>query len=430
MDLAGPVEVGQLVKAVLEEWPRGLLFCLPAWNFGRGKCWKHSHACAHRNRRKRALSTRYSAAERALVRLLHGADNAAGVSIQPEKNPTTLEKESQPRPESAQGGPGRKPSQQATAAGWQRKRGHRVWRALLHYGGSALALALLFRFLPGRQVLHALGRLPAELWIAVVAGYLATHLLGVTKWRLMVNTAGAGLNYLQAARCYFAGLFGTLFLPSLIGGDLVRAALAMRYGKSKAGVLLGSFLDRIIDFTALVLVAATGALLAPTALERESRRVFLWVGAAVIAGLALVAVAAALISFRRLSFRMRRRAVNLRRAARSMAQRPRVALAALSIAVVSQLSFICLSIALADACGLRLVFRAWLFAWPIAKLSAAIPVTQGGIGIREAALAGLLVPFGAPPTLTVAAGLAWEAVAISGALIGGAFALAVRKRTS
>lgn len=308
-----------------------------------------------------------------------------------------------------------------------RKRAPAVLRALLHYGGSALALALLFRFLPGRQVLQALGKLPPYLWIAVVAAYLATHLLGVAKWRMMVNTAGAGLNGLQAGRCYFAGLFGSLFLPSLIGGDLVRVTLAMRYGRTSAGALLGSLLDRIVDFTALVILAGAGALLVPGTLGPQSRRAFLWVGAAVIAGLAIVAVLLTLIPFRRLSFRMRRRAVRLRRAARSIAQRPRVAIAALGISLVSQLSFISLSIVLAEACGLRLLFRAWLFAWPIAKLSAAIPVTQGGIGVREAALAGLLVPFGAPPTLTVAAGLAWEAVVISGALIGGAFALSVRR---
>ena len=298
----------------------------------------------------------------------------------------------------------------------------------MHYGGSLLALFVLFRFLPGRQVLETLGKLPAQLWILVVAGYLLTHLLGVAKWRLMVNSAGAGLSYFRAARCYFAGLFGSLFLPSLIGGDLVRAALAMRYGRTKTGVVLGSIVDRIIDFTALGLLAATGTLLVPGALQEEGRREFLWLGAAAIFGIAAVAIAVTAIPVRRLSFQMRRRAVSLRRAARSMTRRPRAAVAALSIAIVAQLSFIDLSIVLADACGLRLLFRAWLFAWPLAKLSAAIPVTQGGIGVREAALAALLVPFGAPPALTVAAGLAWEAIVVSGALLAGAFALVAGRK--
>ncbi len=60
-----------------------------------------------------------------------------------------------------------------------------------------------------------------------------------------------------------------------------------------------------------------------------------------------------------------------------------------------------------------------LYLWVGAGLSALLPVTQGGIGVREAVLAGLLAPFGAPPVLTVAVGLAWEVFIISGAVLAG-----------
>ncbi len=55
-----------------------------------------------------------------------------------------------------------------------------------------------------------------------------------------------------------------------------------------------------------------------------------------------------------------------------------------------------------------------------AKLSAALPITQKGVGVREATL-DVLLPFGAPAALSVAASLALEAIAISGALAGGLF---------
>jgi glycosyltransferase 2 family protein len=301
----------------------------------------------------------------------------------------------------------------------QRKYIHTAAQTLLHYGGSALVLYLLFRLLPGRQVWQTLGLLPARLWVMVLAGYLAAHCIGVGKWRLMVNVAGAGLNVSQAARCYFAGLFGSLFLPSLIGGDLVRAGLALRLGRSKAGVLLGSFLDRMIDFAALTLLAGLGALLVPGALDARGRRIFLLLGAGALLGAVAVAGVIALLPVGRFSFRMRRRVVQVRRAGRSMARQPGAMLRALSLAMVAQLVFIELSVLLAKACGLDLPFRVWMFAWPLAKLSAALPITQGGIGVREAALAALLVPFGAPAVLTVAAGLAWEAIVVSGAIVAG-----------
>jgi len=83
---------------------------------------------------------------------------------------------------------------------------------------------------------------------------------------------------------------------------------------------------------------------------------------------------------------------------------------------------------LAEYCGLDLPLQVWLFAWPLAKLAAVLPLTQGGIGVREAALVGLLAPFGAPGHLVLAAGLVWEAVVIAGGLIAGAVALALRPR--
>jgi glycosyltransferase 2 family protein len=298
-------------------------------------------------------------------------------------------------------------------------------QTLLHYGGSALVLYLLFRLLPGRQVWQALGQLPAQLWVMGLVGYLAAHCIGVAKWRLMVNLAGTGLNVLQAARCYFAGLFGSLFLPSLIGGDLVRAGLAMRLGRSKAGALLGSFLDRIIDFTALTLLAGLGAFLVPGALDERGRRIFLLLGAGTALAAIGIASVIALLPVGRFSFRMRRRIVRVRRAGRSMARQPGAMLRALSLALMAQILFIELNVLLARACGLHLPFRVWLFAWPLAKLSAALPITQGGIGVREAALAALLLPFGAPAVLTVAAGLAWEAIVVSGALVAGATSLLI-----
>jgi glycosyltransferase 2 family protein len=301
----------------------------------------------------------------------------------------------------------------------RRTRWRSVAQAALHYGGSALVLILLFHVLPGRQVWSALRKLPPTLWAIGLVVYFVGHSLGVNKWRLMVNLGGADLSLRQSARCYLAGLFGSLLLPSLIGGDVVRAALALRFGRSKAAVLLGSFLDRILDFTALTLLAAVGALFAPGALDRRSRNIFLILGAAAVAALLLIAAVIAMLPVRKFRFRVRRYFARLRIAWRSMAQRPAAVAAALSLGVAAQLVFIILSIQLAEACGLHVAFQAWLFAWPLAKLSAAIPVTQGGIGVREAALAALLLPFGAPAALTVAAGLAWEAIVISGALIAG-----------
>jgi uncharacterized protein (TIRG00374 family) len=312
------------------------------------------------------------------------------------------------------------------------KRGRGLWstllRGALQYGVSALALYVLFRFLPAGQVWKTLGLLDKRLWIFATLGYLAAHVIGAAKYRLVLNMGGAKMSVRNAARCYFAGLFGSLFLPSLIGGDILRIAMALRVGKSKAAVLMGSVVDRISDFTALVLLVAVGAMLVPGGLDEKNRRIFIFVIAVVaLAGVVGLAIAG-LFPVRRLPWTWRRKLAQMREAGREILRQPRTMLKALSMSVVVQVAFISLNVVLAVACGLRLPYRVWIFAWPLAKLSAAVPITQAGIGVREVALAGLLRPFGAPVALSVATGLAWDVVVVGGAIAGGLFALVVRNK--
>jgi glycosyltransferase 2 family protein len=302
----------------------------------------------------------------------------------------------------------------ATLASWRN-----LWRALARIGASALVLALLFRFLPLGQVWGQLRLLPAELWLTVLAGYLLAHTIAISKWRLMVNLAGAGLSYPQAARCYLTGLFATLFLPTILGGDVVRASLALRLGRSQAAVLLGSMLDRILDFASLILLTAVGAAFVPGAMSPASRRIFVFACAGMIVGAALLAGLVATLPSKRFSFRIRRKLVRVRRAWRSMAREPQYVLVSLALAVIVQGGYILLTTRVAEACTLSLPLGVWFFVWPLAKLSALLPVSQGGIGVREAALAALLRPFGARAVLSVAVGLAWEVIIISGGLVAG-----------
>jgi uncharacterized membrane protein YbhN (UPF0104 family) len=110
--------------------------------------------------------------------------------------------------------------------------------------------------------------------------------------------------------------------------------------------------------------------------------------------------------------------------------RPTVLIAGWLTGTFIQFAFLVLAALLAISCGLVLPLRAWLFAWPLAKLAAILPLTQGGIGIREAALVALLAPFGAPGTLVLAAGLVWEGIIIVGGLLAGVFALILRQFSS
>jgi uncharacterized protein (TIRG00374 family) len=298
-----------------------------------------------------------------------------------------------------------------------------VWRRpLVRIAASGAILALLFVALPFGDLVEALRRMPLWVWPAALAGYLTLHLIGIAKWRLVTNTAGAGLSFRTAARAYYAGLFGNTFLPSIVGGDVVRAGVALRAARSKSGLVLGSLVDRVGDIISLGAVAAIGAVLSPQALDARSRAVFLSLGAVlVVAGLAGVIVLTR-FPVRRLPFKVRRRLVAVRRALRATAQRPQAIVAAIALGMLLQGLLVVLNYLLGLTIGIDIPLYVWLFVWPLAKISGLAPVTQGGIGVREAAQVVLFAPFGVPGAMALAVGLLFEAIIIVGGLLGGAIA--------
>jgi uncharacterized protein (TIRG00374 family) len=296
----------------------------------------------------------------------------------------------------------------------------KVWRKVaIRLSGSALILATLFYFLPVRQLWSTLEHIPPALSIGLLFFYLGLHFLGVAKWRILINVAGADLTFLQAARCYYLGLFGNNFLPSLIGGDFVRASLAFTMSKSRTAIVLGSLIDRVQDVIGLLAVAGIGALMVPMALNEHSRRIFVGIALLLVVVGAMGVGSLFVIPVRRLPMKLRRIMVQLRRGIRSVSKSPGSVALCFCMGVVLQSFQIAINFPLAEASGLHLPLYAWLYAWPLAKLSSLLPVTQGGIGVREAALVALLVPLGAPSVLTLAVGLVFEAITIVGGLIAG-----------
>src|ERR1700720_2809548 len=307
------------------------------------------------------------------------------------------------------------------------------WLIILRWAAALVVLGVLVHFLPVAPLRAAIARVPVSVFFAVLLGYLLTHCIGVPKWRMVVNAAGAGLDFATSAQCYAGGLFGTLFLPSIVGGDVVRLAVGLERSPRPAAVLTGNLVDRFLDVMAQAGLVVLGLALlpeldlVPDELEDRLEMVLLAVGV----GLILLLVVLFRLRKRILagrSMRFRRRLARLRYAVRSVSKRPRVLAFGWLLGICIQTAFLMLTVELATSCGLALPLRAWLFAWPLAKLAAVLPLTQGGIGVREAALVGLLAPFGAQGHLVLAAGLVWESVVIAGGLIAGVVALVLRKR--
>jgi uncharacterized protein (TIRG00374 family) len=295
---------------------------------------------------------------------------------------------------------------------------------------SVCLLALLLFNLPLHDLWNTMRQVPILLWMLVVIAFIAGHIVGVFKWRLFINLGTNKLPVFTAFRCYFAGLFSNFFLPSAAGGDIIRAGLAIHYNGAKEAVIVGSVLDRFLDTSSLGVIILIGALFSRAALDRSDWSIllvlFVTIVAVIIATFIFVVLPIPSILPKKLIEFIKR----IKDVIKRLVRNPHRAILGFLLAVLIQSSFVILSAILGKACGIELPLNVWFFAWPLAKLAAMIPISIGGLGVREMALAAFLNRFGIPLSSSVGLGLLWETVIVAGGIIGGFFYLYAKKNIS
>jgi glycosyltransferase 2 family protein len=283
-------------------------------------------------------------------------------------------------------------------------------------GISLLVLSVTLWLLPTEEVWGAVKRMPPSIWLFCLVVFLLGHVLSALKWRLLISESG-DVPVGRALRAHFAGLVANLALPGAAGGDVVRAGLVIRTATDKTRVAVGSLADRVVDTLSVFTLACVGAALSTGA--GDTRAVLVRAGGVLLA--LSVGGAAGFVVVRRVPWKGKLRKIvdKLTGSLGALAGRKGAIFGCFLLSLGIQAVFVGLNILLADASGVEAPAAAWFFAWSASKLLAVLPISVGGLGVREASLAALLAPFGAPPARVVAVGLLWQSILVTSGLVGG-----------
>ncbi|HET9914086.1 MAG TPA: lysylphosphatidylglycerol synthase transmembrane domain-containing protein, partial [Anaerolineales bacterium] len=139
---------------------------------------------------------------------------------------------------------------------WSRNR-----QLILQSVGTLLAFLLLFLLLKeedGTGVLVALRKIkPANLlWVALL---FAISRVAVTwRWHVLLRSAGIKIRFKDSLALTFMGLFATNFLPTTIGGDVVRLVGIMQMGYDRAVSLASLAADRLVGMAGMFMTVPFG----------------------------------------------------------------------------------------------------------------------------------------------------------------------------
>ncbi|HET9443943.1 MAG TPA: lysylphosphatidylglycerol synthase transmembrane domain-containing protein [Acidimicrobiales bacterium] len=312
------------------------------------------------------------------------------------------------------------------------ERGRRIWGAVR----VALSAVMLVVLLPRaadylRPVVH-----PATLaWLgAALAVTFAGVVLATLRWQRVLAALGLRPQGRALLTHYLAGLFVSNFLPTTIGGDVVRVSrLAATNGESPrsfASVVLERLSGwMVLPVIPLVTLAINPGLLQPPV--DEATHLVLAISLVTLAALALVLVSAASPWVGR---RLRARDGWLRFVEAvhvgldRFRRRPGMAVEVLIVGFAYQLAVVLAAFFAAKALGLPVSWTAVLAIMPAVAIVQVLPApTVGGLGVREGAFVLFLHPLGVATNQAVALGLLVYGINLATSLLGApAFAVGAR----
>lgn len=127
--------------------------------------------------------------------------------------------------------------------------------------GSFLALTLLIILLEEEgdgELFSALRRVSLSYFTLGIIALLISRFFAVVRWHILLQSAGIEISFLRSMMLTFTGNFSSNFLPTTVGGDVVRLGGAMQLGYDRAICLASLVADRLIGMVGMALALPLG----------------------------------------------------------------------------------------------------------------------------------------------------------------------------
>jgi hypothetical protein len=262
-----------------------------------------------------------------------------------------------------------------------------------------------------RGVLWAAARRAAPAWIAVALGVFFLNVAASAwRWRLLLEAQGIHVTGRSLLASYLVAGFFNNFLPSNIGGDVVRVRDTAAAAGSKTRATTVILMDRGLGLLGLVFVAALGATVGARMGTDPPLIGPAWLWAAFAAGVAFtVPAVAAPGAINRLLQPLTvihrewigQRIDTLTGALAQFRQRPGALAACFAGAIVVQLLLVAYYLTVAFAIAVPIRFWDLAVLVPVSFVIQMLPVSVNGFGVREATFTIYFNHLGLPRELAV-----------------------------
>jgi len=309
-------------------------------------------------------------------------------------------------------------------------RARRVTVMALKLAVSVALLAWLFSRVD-MAALWATARRASPFWMAIAFTIYALNvLLSVWRWWLLVEAQDLEIPFRQLSASMLVALFFNNFLPSNIGGDVIRIGDTAKAAGSKTLATTIVLADRTMGMMGLVLVAACGASIVASAQGHVGLPIWpSWLWAGFLAGAAVgVPVLWSPAGVGRLLQPLTivhpewvgLRIDNVTTTLERFRNHPGALASCFGGAVLVQIASVAFHFAIVHALGIHIGAFDLAVAVPLAGVLQMMPVSVNGFGVREAAFCFYFTRIGLPCEQAILLSLSATALVMLFSLSGAA----------
>lgn len=265
------------------------------------------------------------------------------------------------------------------------------------------------------------------LWMLLALGaYAMTQSVAVWRWHRLLRAQHVEIDKRKLTESIWVSLFFNNFLPSNIGGDVIRIADTAEATGSKTLATTVIVVDRVLGLTALILIATSGAFAASLfgVHMPGARWLFLATALGFVAAIFVIAIPQLVGQILKPVRALNRpwvteRAQRLEDAVNKFRKAPAALAGAFAGAIVVQITIV--AFYLLTALGLSVPVPIFLGAVliPVSLVVQMAPISINGFGVREAVFAFFFRRFGLPADAAVALSLVSTGMVMGLSLVGG-----------
>jgi len=307
-----------------------------------------------------------------------------------------------------------------------------IFSIVLRASISIVMLFFLFKWIGIKKIIGVTHTARWELLCLTGLLFLLIYILCFFRWCLLLKSAGVNAPFGRLVVSYAGGIFFNLFLPSTIGGDFVRIADLTNHAKRTREIAATVLLDRLSGFVALSLIVLISIGLGHAYIKEQGILNPVLILFSMVLIMVWIFFTKNLFSKLKMlipvnSFRIK--AESLHAEIFFFRKKKKVLLDSLLISLLAQIAIVFSYYLIFLSLGYKLNLIFFFIAVPLINVAAMIPLSIGGLGIRDMGSAFFFAKVGITKDIAVAASLLnFSFMAIASILCGIIYVVALHNR--